>query len=132
MSNWTRWYDYSRARDMMLEATDTPHAPWYILRSDHKKRARLNCIAHFLSLIPYEKVPREKVELPKRSGKGKYDDQASLAGRTFVPETYSREPITNLIKEQFHGKTSVLRINNDSHDTRLRRRYRMQRGQEAG
>ena len=88
VESWTRWYDYSRARDMMLEATDTAHAPWYIVRSDDKKRARLNCIAHLLSLIPYEKVPREKVKLPKRSSKGKYDDQASLAGRTFVPEKY--------------------------------------------
>ena len=88
VESWTRWYDYSRARDMMLEATDTEHAPWYIVRSDDKKRARLNCIAHLLSLIPYEEVPREKVKLPKRSSKGKYDDQASLAGRTFVPEKY--------------------------------------------
>jgi polyphosphate kinase 2 (PPK2 family) len=83
-----RWYDYSRARDMMLEATDTPCAPWHILRSDDKKRARLNCIAHLLSLIPYEKVRSEKVKLPARSNKGKYDDQATLAGRNFVPEKY--------------------------------------------
>jgi polyphosphate kinase 2 len=88
VESWTRWYDYSHARDMMLEATDTEHAPWYIVRSDDKKRARLNCIAHLLSLIPYEKMPREKVKLPKRSSKGKYDDQASLAERTFVPEKY--------------------------------------------
>src|SRR5277367_1264218 len=74
----TRWYDYSRARDMMLEATDTEHAPWYVVRSDDKKRARLNCISHLLSLIPYEEVPREKVKLPKRSSKGEYDDHASL------------------------------------------------------
>ena len=80
VESWTRWYDYSRARDMMLEATDTEHAPWYIVRSDDKKRARLNCIAHLLSLIPYEEVPRKKVKLPKRSNKGKYDDQAD-AGR---------------------------------------------------
>ena len=73
---------------MMLDATETEHAPWYIVRSDDKKRARLNCITHLLSLVPYEKVPREKVKLPKRSAKGKYDDQASLAGRTFVPEKY--------------------------------------------
>ena len=88
VESWTRWYDYSRARDMMLEATDTEHAPWYIVRSDDKKRARLNCIAHLLSLIPYEEVPRKKVKLPKRSSKGKYDDQATLAGRKFVPEKY--------------------------------------------
>jgi polyphosphate kinase 2 len=84
----TKWFEYSRARDMMLKATDTKHAPWYILRSDDKKRARLNCIHHILSLIPYKKVPREKVKLPKRSKKGAYDDQASLEGRNFVPEKY--------------------------------------------
>ena len=83
-----RWYDYSRARDMMLKATDTKYAPWYILRSDDKRRARLNCIAHLLRLIPYKKVPREKVKLPKRSVKGAYDDQASLRGRKFVAERY--------------------------------------------
>ena len=84
----TRWYDYSRARDMMLEATDTDTAPWNVVRSDDKKRARLNCIAHFLSLIPYKQVRREIVKLPKRSHKGKYDDQAALKGRRFVPLRY--------------------------------------------
>ena len=84
----TRWYDYSRARDLMLEATDTEHAPWYIVRSDDKKRARLNCISHFLSLIPYKQVPREKVKMPKRSTKGAYDDDATIKGRRFVPEEY--------------------------------------------
>jgi polyphosphate kinase 2 len=84
----TRWYDYSRARDLMLDATDSEHAPWYIARSDDKKRARLNCIRHLLSLIPYERIPRTKVKLPKRSTKGAYDDQATLEGRRFVPEKY--------------------------------------------
>lgn len=83
-----RWYEYSKARDAMLEATDTKHAPWYILRSDDKKQARLNCIAHLLSLIPYKKAPREDVKLPKRSNKGQYDDQATLEGRKFVPQKY--------------------------------------------
>jgi polyphosphate kinase len=83
-----RWYDYSRARDMMLEATDTEHAPWYILHSDDKKRARLNCIAHLLKQIPYEDVPHEKVKLPKRSEEGAYDDEATLAGRRFVKAVY--------------------------------------------
>jgi len=83
-----RWYDYSRARDRMLEATDSKHAPWNIVRSDDKKRARLNCISHLLSQIPYEKVPHEKVKLPKRSKKGAYDDQGSLKGRRFVAEKY--------------------------------------------
>ncbi len=84
----SKWYEYSRARDLMLEATDTPHAPWYILRSDDKKRVRLNCIAHLLSQIPYKELSREKVKLPKRSDKGAYDDQASLAKRKFVRERY--------------------------------------------
>ncbi len=88
VESWTRWYDYSQARDAMLEATDTDHAPWYVVRSNDKKRARLNCISHLLTLIPYDEVPREKVKLPKRSNKGKYDDQATLAGRRFVPEKY--------------------------------------------
>ncbi len=88
VESWARWYDYSRARDAMLEATDTDYAPWYIVRSDDKKRARLNCISQLLSLIPYKKVPHEKVELPKRSNKGKYDDQATLEDRKFVPEKY--------------------------------------------
>jgi polyphosphate kinase len=83
-----RWYDYSRARDRMLAATDTKHAPWYVVRSDDKKRARLNVIAHLLSQIPYKKVPREKVKLRKRSEKGAYDDQASLKGRRFIAEKY--------------------------------------------
>jgi len=82
------WYDYSRARDMMLEATDSEHAPWYIVRSDDKKRARLNCISHILSQIPYKSLPRKKVKLPKRSTKNKYDDQASLKGRKSVADKY--------------------------------------------
>jgi polyphosphate kinase 2 len=84
----TKWFEYSRARDMMLESTDTRHAPWYIVRSDDKKRARLNCISHLLKTIPYKKVQREKVELPERSTKGSYDDQASLKGRKFIEERY--------------------------------------------
>src|SRR5258705_2518857 len=84
----SKWFDYSRARDMMLKATDTKWAPWLIVRSDDKKRARLNCIAHLLELIPYKNVPREKVKLPPRSTKGAYDDEATLTGRKFVPEKY--------------------------------------------
>ena len=84
----TRWYDYSRARDQMLAATDTDAAPWYIVRSDDKKRARLNCISHLLSLIPYRRAPREAVKLPKRSNDGAYDDEATLKGKRFVPERY--------------------------------------------
>src|SRR5271169_3345324 len=61
-----RWYDYSRARDAMLAATDTAAAPWYIVPSDHKKRARLNCIAHILSSVPYEEIPYTPPKLPPR------------------------------------------------------------------
>jgi polyphosphate kinase 2 len=88
LESYPRWYDYSRARDRMLEMTDTADAPWYIVRSDDKRRARLNCIAHILSLIPHKKVLRAKVKLPKRSDKHRYDDQASLKGRRFVAEKY--------------------------------------------
>jgi polyphosphate kinase 2 len=88
VESYTRWYEYSKARDKMLAATDTDHAPWYIVRSDDKKRARLNCITHFLSQFPYEELPRQKVNLGKRNMKGKYDDQASLEGRRFIPEKY--------------------------------------------
>ncbi len=84
----SRWFEYSRARDMMLKATDSEWAPWHILRSDDKKRARLNCIAYLLKLIPYKKVPREKLKLPDRSMKHAYDDKQTLSGRNFVPEIY--------------------------------------------
>ena len=70
---------------MMLEATDTEFAPWHIVPSDDKRRARLSCIRHLLSLIPYKKVKRQKVKLPKRSKKGAYDDQATLKCRRFIP-----------------------------------------------
>jgi polyphosphate kinase 2 len=83
-----RWFEYSLARDRMLDASDTRHAPWYIVRTDDKKRARLNVIAHLLSLIPHKKLPREKIKLPKRSMKHAYDDQTTLKGRRFVPEKY--------------------------------------------
>ena len=84
----SRWYDYSRARDRMLAATDTKQAPWHIVRSDDKRRARLNTIAHLLKLLPYERLPRPKIKVPKRSPKGAYDDQAPLQGRRSVPEKY--------------------------------------------
>jgi polyphosphate kinase 2 len=67
-----RWYDYSRARDEMFAATDTPDSPWYVVDSNDQKRGRLNCISHFLSLIPYEEVPHDKVKLPKRQKPGDY------------------------------------------------------------
>ena len=83
-----RWYDYSRARDMMFEATDTKHAPWRLIRSDDKRRARLNVISHILKTIPYKKIERDEVKLPKRSHKGRYDDQASVRRMKFVEERY--------------------------------------------
>jgi polyphosphate kinase 2 len=88
VKSWSRWYDYSRARDMMFEATDTEASPWYILRSDDKRRARLNCISHILTLVPYKTITRRKVKLPKRSNKGKYDDEAALQGRRLIEARY--------------------------------------------
>ena len=86
--SYRQWYDYSRARDLMFKATNSKHAPWYIIRSDDKRRARLNCISHLLKSIPYKRVRRDKVRLPKRSNKGRYNDQAGLRGMSFVPERY--------------------------------------------
>jgi polyphosphate kinase 2 len=83
-----RWYDYSRARDMMLEATDTEFAPWYLLRSDDKKRARLNLLSHFLGLIPYKASKREKINLPSRNKKAAYDDEATIKDRRWIKEKF--------------------------------------------
>ena len=88
IESYGRWYAYSHARDMMLDATDTKDAPWHIVRSDDKRRARLNCIAHLLDQVPFKKAPRDRIKLPKRSNKDAYDDQATLQGRNFVPEKY--------------------------------------------
>ena len=83
-----KWYEYSLARDAMMKATDKSFAPWYIVRSDDKKRARLNTIAQLLKLVPHKKVDNPKVKLPNRSKKHAYDDEASIARRRFVPERY--------------------------------------------
>ena len=83
-----RWYDYSRARDLMLKKTDVPGAPWYIVRSDNKRAARLNTIRHLLDSIPYKKLKADAVKLPRRSKKGAYDDARSIAERRFVRELY--------------------------------------------
>jgi polyphosphate kinase 2 len=88
VESYKRWYDYSAARDAMLDATDSEHAPWSIVRSDDKRRARLNCISHILEAIPFKRIRRQKVTLPKRSGKRKYDDAAALTGRHFARERY--------------------------------------------
>ena len=66
LKSYSRWYDYSRARDEMFQASDSSWAPWYVVRSDDKKRARLNVISHMLKHIPYQDAPREKVKLPER------------------------------------------------------------------
>jgi len=83
-----KWYEYSLARDAMFKTTDRSFAPWHIVRSDDKRRARLNCIAHLLTLIPHKKIKRPRVKIPKRSSKHAYDDEASIARRRFVPERY--------------------------------------------
>ena len=88
VESFKRWYDYSRARDDMLAATSTGWAPWHIVQADNKRRARLKCISHLLSLVPYKKLPREKVKLGKRDMKGTYDDQKSIAQFRFIPEKY--------------------------------------------
>ena len=72
LKSYGRWYDYSRARDDMFQATDTPWAPWHVAHSDDKKRARLNIITHLLKLIPYKEIRREKIKLPKRQKPGDY------------------------------------------------------------
>lgn len=86
LESYKRWYDYSRARDAMFEATDTGWAPWHVVRSDDKKRARLNVISHLLSLVPYEEVPREKVKLPKRQSPRGYQEPAY--DFKFIPERF--------------------------------------------
>jgi polyphosphate kinase 2 len=86
LKSYSRWYDYSRARDDMFAATDMPFAPWYVVRSDDKRRARLNLIAHLLNHIPYKKLPREKVKLPKRQGPSGYREPERPL--KFVEEIY--------------------------------------------
>ena len=86
LKSYSRWYDYSRARDEMFEATDTGFAPWFVARSDDKRRARLNIITHLLGKIPYKKAPREKVKLPKRQKAGGYKD--SNYPYKFIDERY--------------------------------------------
>jgi polyphosphate kinase 2 len=83
-----KWYEYSRARDAMFKVTDTRWAPWHVVRSDDKRRARLNVIAHLLETIPHKKIKRPKVKLPDRSRKHAYDDEATLARRRFVRDVY--------------------------------------------
>jgi len=88
LESYKHWYSYSKARDMMLDATDSENAPWYVVRSDDKRRARLNCISHILSTIPHKKIRADKVKLPKRIEKNRYDDQRPMRDRRFVQEIY--------------------------------------------
>ena len=82
-----RWYDYSRARDDMLAATDTQYAPWYIVDSNDQRRARLNCISHLLSLIPYKEIKRDKIKLPKRQKPKGYEEPRNRSYK-YVPQVY--------------------------------------------
>ena len=84
--SYSRWYDYSRARDDMFQATDTSWAPWHVVNSNDKRRARLNCITHLLSQVPYKKAPREKIKLPKRQKAKGYREPAYAY--KFVPEAF--------------------------------------------
>jgi len=86
LKSYSRWFDYSRARDEMFAATDTPWAPWFAVRSDDKKQARLNIISHILSSIPYEDVPREKIKLPKRQKADGYEEP--MFARHWVPNAH--------------------------------------------
>jgi len=88
LKSYSRWYEYSRARDAMFAATSREPTPWYVLRSDDKKRARLNGIKHILSLIPYKRIKQAKVELPKRSSKIRYHDQLDFQKVDRVPEVF--------------------------------------------
>jgi polyphosphate kinase len=84
LKSYSRWYDYSRARDDMFKATDTPWAPWHVVRSDDKRRARLDIISHLLRQIPYKGLPRKKPVLPKRGKAHGYVEPAYPY--KFVPE----------------------------------------------
>ncbi|RLA38030.1 MAG: polyphosphate kinase 2 [Gammaproteobacteria bacterium] len=83
-----RWYDYSRARDVMLDATDTTWAPWNVVNSNDKRRARLNVITHLLAQFPYEPPKQPVVNLPKRNLKAQYDDDKTMHGRRWIPTPY--------------------------------------------
>lgn len=83
-----RWYDYSRARDAMMDATDTEESPWHIVNNTDKRKGRLNCIAHLLSQIPYEPAEPQQIELPRRPKDGRYDDSAPMKQRKYVPDIF--------------------------------------------
>lgn len=81
------WLEYSRAKDEMFKFTDTKQSPWFVVPADNKKRARLNCISHLLSVIPYEEVPRDQIVLPPRKEDKGYV-RTPYSNQTFVPEIY--------------------------------------------
>ena len=87
IESWARWWDYTKAYEAMIQATDTDYAPWYRVAADDKRSARLNCISHFLSMIPYEETPFELPPLPKRRKRGK-DTPDRLSFAHSVPEIY--------------------------------------------
>ncbi len=87
LESWNRWVDYSKAKDRMMEYTDIKQSPWYVVPSDDKKRARLNCISHILSQIPYNDILPEPIELPPREDHGGYV-RSPFEDQTFVPEMY--------------------------------------------
>ncbi len=86
----TRWVEYSMAKDQMFAHTDIKQAPWYVVHSDNKKLARLNCIAHLLSMIPYEDLTPEPIKLPERS-EGVGYVRPPMSDQTFVPDSYPKE-----------------------------------------
>ncbi len=88
VASYNRWFEYSQARDDMLLASDSSHAPWYVVPADDKKRARLNCITHFLSMIPYQDLDREEVELGERDMTNAYDDELNLNERKVIPQKF--------------------------------------------
>ncbi len=87
MASRTKWVDYSRAKDVMFAHTDIKQAPWYVVEADDKKRARINCISHFLSLIDYEDLTPDKVELPERQEGGTYI-RSPMLDQSFVPDVF--------------------------------------------
>lgn len=86
LESYSRWFDYTKARDEMFAATDTAWAPWFVAKSDDKKKVRLNIITHLLGRIPYKEAPRKKVVLPKRKKEGAYKSPDYLF--KYIPEVY--------------------------------------------
>ena len=104
LESYGRWYDYSRARDLMLKMTDSKHAPWYIVRSDDKRRARLNCISHILSQIPFKKITRPKSSCPSaRPSKNTTIKRLSRAETSFLNDTDAKDVTERRGRAQLAG-----------------------------